>query len=158
LSSGTARLPELLSAGVPVGLAVDGSASQDGSNLLEEVRVAYLLHRLKWSRLAPSGYDILKLAPRGSARILGREDIGQIATGKCADLFLIDSRRLELTGALFDPKNVLGTVGFRQPVDYTMVNGLFTVRKGRLCSIDEQKLADEAEKVCRAYLRKGQQV
>lgn len=158
LSSGTARLPELLSAGVPVGLAVDGSASQDGSNLLEEVRVAYLLHRLKWSRLAPSGYDILKLATRGSARILGREDIGQIATGKCADLFLIDSRRLELTGALFDPKNVLGTVGFRQPVDYTMVNGLFTVRKGRLCSIDEQKLADEAEKVCRAYLRKGQQV
>jgi cytosine/adenosine deaminase-related metal-dependent hydrolase len=157
LSSGTARLPALLQAGVPVGLAVDGSASQDGSDLLEEMRVAYLLHRLTWSRTAPSGYEILKLATRGSARILGRDDIGQLAEGKCADLFLIDSRRIELTGALFDAKNVLATVGFRQPVDYTMVNGRFTVRSGRLCGVDEQALAEKAEGVCRQYLHRAGQ-
>ena len=65
LSSGVALIPQMLKLGVPVGLAVDGSASNDGSNLLEEMRVAYLLHRLSWSQEAPDGYDILKMATRG---------------------------------------------------------------------------------------------
>ena len=153
LASGVARVPELLERGVPVGLAVDGSASQDGSDLLEEIRICYLLHRLTWKEKAPSGYEILKLATRGSARLLGRDDIGQLVAGKCADLFLIDSRRLELTGACEDPGSVLATVGFRQSVDYTMVNGRFTVRHGRLTGLDEEKTAAEANRVCAAYLR-----
>ena len=62
LSSGVCRVPELLALGAPVGLAVDGSASNDGSSLLEELRVGYLLHRLHASERAPSGYDMLKLA------------------------------------------------------------------------------------------------
>lgn len=100
LSSGIARIPEMLSLGVPVGLGVDGSASNDGSNLLEELRVCYLLHRLNSSDKAPSGYDVLKLATIGSARLLGREqEIGSLETGKCADFFLVDARRLELVGA-----------------------------------------------------------
>ena len=106
LSSGVARIPEMLQRGIHVGLAVDGSASQDGSDLLEEIRICYLLHRLHCSAAAPSGYDVLKLATRGSASLLGREDIGCLAVGKCADLFLVDSRRLELVGACYDPKNV----------------------------------------------------
>ena len=69
LSSGVALVPRMLELGVPLGLAVDGSASNDGSNLLEEMRVAYLLHRLNWSRKAPSGYEILKLATRGGAPV-----------------------------------------------------------------------------------------
>ena len=73
LSSGIARIPEMLKLGVPVGLAVDGSASNDGSSLIEEMRVAYLLHRLNSSNEAPSGYDILKMATRGSAKTLGRD-------------------------------------------------------------------------------------
>ena len=154
LSSGVARLPDLLAADVPVGLAVDGSASQDGSDLLEELRVCYLLHRLQWKERAPSGCEILKLATRGSARVLGREDIGCLAVGKCADLFLIDSRRVELTGACEDPKNLLATVGYRQSVDYTMVNGRFAVRQGRLTGLDEEKLAREAGRVCDAYLKR----
>lgn len=67
---------------------------------------------------------MLKLATRGSASLLGREDIGCLAVGKCADLFLVDSRRLELVGACYDPKNVFGTVGLRAPVDYTVVQRL----------------------------------
>ena len=66
LSSGVARIPEMLALGVPVGLAVDGSASNDGSSLMEELRVAYLLHRLNSSKAAPSGYQVLKMATRGS--------------------------------------------------------------------------------------------
>lgn len=152
LSSGIARIPEMLKLGVPVGLAVDGSASNDGSSLMEELRVAFLLHRLNSSREAPTGYDILKMATRGSARLLGRDDIGQIAVGKCADLFLIDSRHLELVGSCYDPKSVLGTVGVRGPVDYTVVGGKVTVEHGRLTTTDEEKIAFEANQKCDAYL------
>ena len=152
LASGVARIPEMRQLGIPVGLAVDGSASNDGSSLMEELRVAFLLHRLHSSEAAPSGYDILKIATRGSARLLGRDDIGQLAVGKCADLFLIDSRRLELVGSCFDAKSVLGTVGLRGPVDYTVVQGKITVRQGRLATVDEERVAETANKKCAAYL------
>ena len=152
LSSGIARIPEMLELGVPVGLAVDGSASNDGSSLMEELRVAFLLHRLNASRRAPTGYDVLKMATRGSARLLGRDDIGQLAVGKCADLFMIDSRRLELVGADLDPKSLLGTVGWKGPVDYTVVNGKVTVRSGKLVNLDEEKAAREAAALVRDYL------
>ena len=152
LSSGVARIPEMLALGVPVGLAVDGSASNDGSSLLEELRVAYLLHRLTSSRQAPTGYDVLKMATRGSARLLGRDDIGQLAVGKCADLFLIDNRRLELVGSCFDAKSVLGTVGVRGAVDYTVVHGCVTVREGHLATVDEGRVAEAANAKCKAYL------
>ena len=154
LSSGIARIPEMLELGVPVGLAVDGSASNDGSSLLEELRVSFLLHRLNSSRQAPTGYDILKMATRGSARLLGRDDIGSLAVGKCADRFMIDERRLELVGACVDAKSVLGTVGVRGAVDYTVVHGRVTVKGGKLTTIDEEKIAFDANKKCMEYLSK----
>ena len=69
-----------------------------------------------------------------------------------ADLFLVDSRRLELVGACYDPKNVFGTVGLRAPVDYTVVNGKVTVRNGKLVNLDEEKAAREAAALVRDYL------
>ena len=152
LASGVARVPEMLQLGVPVGLAVDGSASNDGSCLMEEMRAAYLLHRLHSSKSAPSGYDILKMATRGSSRLLGRDDIGQLAPGKCCDLFLVDTRRVELVGALFDPKSVLATVGLRGAVDYTVVHGRVVVEHGALATVDEERLSREAGEKCGAYL------
>ena len=152
LASGVARIPEMLRLGVPVGLGVDGSASNDGSSLMEELRTAFLLHRLTSSGNAPSGYDILKMATRGSAALLGRDDIGALEAGRCCDLFLIDSRRLELTGACYDPKSVLATVGVRGPVDYTVVHGRVTVENGRLVTVDEEKTAEAARSACDAYL------
>ena len=95
------------------------------------------------------------MATRGSASLLGRsDDIGSLAVGKCCDLFLIDSRRLELVGACFDPKSVLATVGVRGAVDYTVVQGRVTVEQGHLVTVDEGSLAREAEKKCRAYLNR----
>ena len=153
LSSGVARIPEMLALGVPVGLGVDGSASNDGSNLLEELRTAYLLHRLQSSEKAPSGYQLLKLATLGGARLLGREtEIGSLEVGKCADLFLIDANRLELVGACQDPKSLLATVGLKGPVDYTVVNGSVTVAHGRLTNVDEEKLAEQANQKAADYL------
>ena len=134
----------MLEKDINVSLGVDGSASNDGSNMLEEMRVAYLLHRLNCSHKAPSGYDILKMATRGSARILGRSELGQIAEGMAADFFLIDLNRLSLVGAQFDVKSMLSTVGFKGNVDYTVVNGKIVVKDGQLVGIDE------AETVCRA--------
>ena len=155
LSSGVARIPEMLALGVPVGLAVDGSASNDGSSLMEELRVCYLLHRLTSSDKAPSGYQVLKLATRGSARLLGREDIGSLAVGKRADLFLVDARRLELAGAEYSPADALATVGLRGPVDYTVVEGRIVVKEGRLVHVDESRVAERARAVCKSYLSRA---
>ena len=152
LSSGVCRVPDMLRRGVSVGLAVDGAASNDGSNLLEELRVCYLLHRLNWSQNAPTGYDILKIATRGSARLLGRTDIGYLAAGMAADCFLIDLERVELAGAQFDPMSLLGTVGFKGPVDYTIVNGVPVVQHGELVTADEGELTARANETVRRYL------
>ena len=154
LSSGVCRVPDMLELGVKVGLALDGSASNDGNSLLEELRTAYLLHRLTYSHRAPSGYDLLKMATRGGAAVLGRRDIGALSPGMQADLFLVDSRRLELVGACADPKNVLATVGVRGPVDYTVIQGRVTVRQGRITALDEAQLARQAGEACAAYLAK----
>ena len=154
LSSGIARIPEMLSLGVKVGLGVDGSASNDGSSLMEEMRVAYLLHRLHASKKAPSGYDILKMATKGSAQVLGREELGSLAVGMAGDFFMIDMRKLELTGAMYDPGSVFGTVGYRQPVDYTVVAGKVTVSEGRLVGFEEEVLAEKAGQTVREYLRR----
>lgn len=155
LASGVARVPEMLELGIPVGLAVDGSASNDGSSLLEELRVCYLLHRLHSSHRAPSGYQVLKMATRGSARLLGRTDIGSLEVGKCADFFLVDSRRLELVGCEESPADVLATVGLRGAVDWTVVQGRVVVQDGHLVTVDEAKAAEQARACCRTYLAKA---
>lgn len=154
LSSGIAKIPQMLELGVPVGLAVDGSASNDGSNLLEEMRVAYLLHRLNSSAKAPSGYDILKMATKGSASLLGRDDIGYIAPGTAADFFLVDLNRIELVGATYDVKSMIGTVGLKGSVDYTVVNGKIVVEHGRLTGLDEDVVNEKATKVVDQYLKR----
>ena len=144
LASGTARIPRMLELGIRVGLAVDGSASNDCSNLIRELRASYLLHRSTSSRRAPDAYDFLKLATRGGASVLGREDIGSIEAGKAADLFMMNVDRIEYVGAWLDPRSILATVGDSGPVDYTIVNGRVVVRNGRLCNVDESRLVAEA--------------
>ena len=156
LSSGVCRVPEMLEKGVPLGLAVDGSASNDGSNLLAEIRAAYLLHRLTWSDRAPSGYDCLKLATRGSAQILGRTDIGYLAPGMAADLFLIDVTGLEAVGADLDPANFLGTVGYHKPAKAVIVNGKLVSQEGKLLGLDEEALVPLAKKKVAAMLKAAQ--
>lgn len=153
LSSGVCRVPEMLKLGVPLGLAVDGSASNDGSNLLEEIRVAYLLHRLNWGSAAPTGYDMLKMATVGSARLLGRDDIGSLKVGMAGDLFMINTRRIELIGATLDPKSLLGTVGYKGVVECTVVNGRIVVRNGQLCNIDEESFTQKAQALLANYIK-----
>lgn len=152
LSSGAARIPDMLRMGVPVSLAVDGSASNDGSNLLEEMRTGYLLSRVTYKDDAPTAYDFLKMATVGGAKTLGRDDIGSLEVGKCADMFLVDSRRLDLIGAAYSPKTMLAAVGLSDSVDYTVVNGEVTVEKGRLTNIYEEKLFADSKEHIEKYL------
>jgi len=155
LSSGVCRIPDMLSLGVPAGLAVDGSASNDCSNLMAELRAGYLVHRLTYGAKAPSGYGMLKLATRGSARLLGRDDIGILAPGKAADLFLLDVSSLDTVGANSDPGSLLGTVGYARPAKLVMVNGKIVVRDGELLTIDERRTAEQANAKVRQLLEKG---
>jgi cytosine/adenosine deaminase-related metal-dependent hydrolase len=146
LSSGICKVPLMLELGVPVGLAVDGNGSNDDSNLLADIRVAFLLHRLNSSRKAPSGYECLKMATTGSAGLLGRKDIGSLEAGKAADLFMIDVDQLDYVGGLLDPAAFLATVGYGRPVHLTMINGKIVYKDGRLQGIDEDKIKEEARK------------
>ena len=152
LSSGVCRIPEMLDLGVPVGLAVDGSASNDGSSLLGEMRIAYLLHRLTSAESAPSGYDILKIATTGSAKVLGRSDIGHLAVGMAADFFAVKEDRLELAGAGFDVTSMLSTVGLCGGVDATVVHGQILVQDGRICGLCEETIAQNATKEAKKIL------
>ncbi len=151
LSSGVCRVPEMLTLGVPLGLAVDGSASNDCSNLMNEMRTSYLLHRLKYSSKAPTGYDILKIATSGSAGLIGRsDDLGSIEVGKCADLFMIDVDILDVSGATLDPSCMLATVGYSR---YVVVNGRIVVSDGVLLGIDEGKVAYESRNLVDKLLK-----
>lgn len=152
LSSGVMRLPDMLKRRITVGLAVDGSASNDGSNLMDEMRAAYLVHRLTWGSNAPSGYEILKLATAGSAKVLGRDDIGSVEIGKAADVFAIDRNTSDLLCAIDDPKNLFGNVGYHRPCEYVFVNGELTVHKGKIMRIDEETLHRFSETELKRFL------
>jgi cytosine/adenosine deaminase-related metal-dependent hydrolase len=152
LSSGVMRLPDMLDRQISVGLAVDGSASNDGSNLMDEMRAAYLMHRLTWGDRAPSGYEILKLATAGSARVLGRDDIGSIEIGKAADVFAIRASSTDLLCANGGPKNIFGNVGYHRPCDLVFVNGRLTVMDGKLTGIDEEDVYKRSQKELDRFL------
>jgi cytosine/adenosine deaminase-related metal-dependent hydrolase len=155
LASGVCKIPEMLELGVPLGLAVDGSASNDCSNLMAEIRNAYLLQRLSQKQKAPSGYDFLKMATRGGAALLGMNEIGCIAKGKAADLFVVKADILDLAGAYCDPKNIFATVGYNRPAKWVMVNGKVVVENGVLLGIDEESVAHKANELAAALLSRS---
>jgi cytosine/adenosine deaminase-related metal-dependent hydrolase len=146
LSSGTCQVPQLLAAGAPVGLGVDGSASADSSNLLFELRVGYLLHKHAHGPTALTAEDMLWLATRGGAAVLGREDIGSLEVGKAADLFLVDTRQIGYAGALYDDVGLLAMTGSTQVVETVIVDGRVVVREGRLTQVEEEAVAGRANR------------
>ena len=162
LASGIAPVKEYRKAGVNVGLGVDGSASNDGSHLLAEVRQAMLLSRVKEgitgyslsndpNRKLMTAREAIFLGTRGGAAVLGRKDVGSLEAGKCADLFAVDLNRIDFAGAGHDP---VSAVVFCQPVrvDYTVVGGKFIVRQGQLITVNEQQLVEKHIKASRRLL------
>ena len=142
--------------GVLVSLGCDGSATNDSSNLLDALRLGYMMQSYftKDRGLSVSAYDMLKVATVNGAKTLGRPDLGSLEVGKAADLFMVDTEKMEFTGALHDPKNFLARVGSTGPVWMTMINGKVVYKDGELQGIDEQKLAAEGEEVCTRVIRR----
>jgi cytosine/adenosine deaminase-related metal-dependent hydrolase len=162
LASGIAPVLDMLRWGVHVGLGVDGSASNDGSHLLAEVRQTMLVARLRAGLQGASRSDdeapplmtarqALELGTRGGAAVLGRTDVGSLEAGKCADFFAMRLDRLGYAGALHDP---VAAIVFCAPgnVDYTVVGGKFVVKQGRLATLDEGRLVEQHNRCARRLL------
>lgn len=146
LGSGIAPIRMFLSKGVPVALGVDGSASNDSSNMLSEARQAMLVSRVKAGVSSMPAADVLRLATRGGGEVLGRNDIGSIEVGKAADLAIFDLNKLDYAGSISDPAASLLFCGACQRAKYTVVNGEVVVEDGRLVKVDELKLKEKADK------------
>ena len=156
LGSGIARVKELLRAGVNVSLAVDGSASNDSSNMLLELRNALLLSRLREQKYWLSTEEILWMATVGGAKALGRNDIGQIVPGKCADITAISIDKIEYSGAQHDPAGAILFCAAMKPVDYVIVNGKVIVDQGKIKNLDEQQLIREHQKISDALVARAE--
>jgi cytosine/adenosine deaminase-related metal-dependent hydrolase len=163
LASGIAPIREFLRAKVKVGIGVDGSASNDGSHLLEEVRQAMLLARVRagiegasqsnagehWIMTARQA---LELATLGGAAVLGRKDIGSLEIGKCADFIALDLNRLGYAGAAHDP---VAAIVFCAPqnVDYNVVGGKFIVKEGRIMTLDLPAHVEKHQKAAKRLVK-----
>lgn len=152
LGSGIAPIPEMLKAGVSVGLAVDGSASNDSSNMILEVRQCMLLHRVHKGASAMSARQALWLATRGGAAVLGRNDIGSLEPGKAADLVLINLERLDYAGALSDPVAAVVYCGDSFIVDTVIINGVIVLKEGHLVNVNEVEIAKKTNAISRTML------
>jgi cytosine/adenosine deaminase-related metal-dependent hydrolase len=162
LASGIAPILKMLTMGVKVGLGVDGSASNDSSHLLGEARLAMLLARLdaglrgasRSVEEAPplmSARQALEIATRGGAAVLGRDDIGSLAEGKCADLFAINLNRLDYAGALHDP---VAAALFCAPqnVDLNIVGGKTIVKEGKMVTVNVPDLVRKHNQAAKRLL------
>jgi 8-oxoguanine deaminase len=134
LASGICPVCTLEQAGVRIGIGVDGSASNDASNLMQEVRAAFLLQRSRYGVAAVSHIDALRWATKGSAACMGRSDIGEIKTGGMADfaLFKLDELRFSGSG---DPLAALVLCGAHR-ADRVMVGGRWIVQDGQVPGLD----------------------
>jgi len=152
LGSGICKVPQLLEAGVRVGLAVDGSASNDSSNFLREMQIALLVHRVGTGVEAMPAQRVLQLATTGGASILGQPEIGQIKAGSAADMAMFRLDRIEFAGAMTDPASAVLFCGAGPRAEYTMVAGRVVVEQGRLVGVDEEALFHRANRVAERML------
>lgn len=151
LASGIAPVCTLHQRGVPVGLGVDGSASNDGAHMLNEVRQAMLLQRVGFGPAAMTARQALELATLGGAKVLNRDDIGALAPGMAADFVAFDLRQLAFAGALHDPVSALV---FCQSagVALSVVNGRVVVREGRLATVDLPVVLERHNRLARTLV------
>jgi cytosine/adenosine deaminase-related metal-dependent hydrolase len=153
LGSGIAPVRALVAAGARVGLGVDGSASNDSSHLLDEVRHAMLLQRISGGAQAATAREMLRLGTRGGAAVLGRDDVGYLAPGMAADLAGVRLDSLGMAGgAVHDP---VAALVFCRPgnVDFTIVNGVPLVEHGAFTALDLERVIAQHNVFARALVR-----
>jgi 8-oxoguanine deaminase len=156
LGSGIARIVEMVRQGVPVSIAVDGSASNDSSDYLGEMRMALLLQRIRYGADALSAEQVVDLGTRGGAAALGFTRSGEIRPGWTADFAIFDLHRLQYAGALSDPLAALLFAGHDHSATHTIVAGRVLVRDGKLQTVDEEQLFADADSAARRLLERAE--
>lgn len=158
LGSGITNVPAMLRAGVPVGLGVDGSASNDCGDLLGEARLAFLFHRARWGVHSITARDCLQMLTRGGAACLGRDDIGWLGKGSAADVVLFNMEQFGYAGGpSSDPVAALIMCGTNHHVVWSVINGRVIVERGRIAGLPEVPLVRQANDVTKRLLEHGRQ-
>jgi 8-oxoguanine deaminase len=152
LGSGICRVREMLDVDVSVSLAVDGSASNDSSDYLGEMRQALLLQRVRYGSAGITADEVLRLATENGAEMLGFSGVGRIEPGYAADLAVFNIDTLEYAGSRSDPFASLLFCGYNHGTDYTICNGRVVVDSGKLVGVNEEKLTADANRVAESLL------
>jgi cytosine/adenosine deaminase-related metal-dependent hydrolase len=152
LGSGICRVKEMLPLGINVALAVDGSASNDSSDMLGEIRNALLLQRVHYGAAAMSILDVMKMGTENGARLLGFEKVGKIKEGWAADLAIFNVGKLEYSGSLTDPLAAIIFSGYNHGAEYTIVNGKLAVEQGKLTGFDETEIMHKCNAISERML------
>lgn len=152
LGSGICRVGEMIERDIPVALGVDGSASNDSSDMLGELRHCLLLQRVRGGAAAITAEQVFVLATRGGARALGWEQIGSLEVGKAADLAIIEMDRSDYAGALSDPLAATIFCGISHQAHTVIVNGRVALRDGRVLGVDEERLRAQANQLSKQML------
>lgn len=154
LGSGIARVKEMLDMGIRVGVAVDGSASNDSSDMLGELRNALLLQRVKYGSDGLTTQQAFEMGIANGAGILNYNNVGKIKEGWLADIALFNINKLEYTGSLSDPLSALLFAGINHTTEYTIVNGRIVVENGRLVGEDEDIIIKNGNRIAARLLEK----
>lgn len=154
LGSGICRTREMMDLGINIGIAVDGSASNDSSDMLAEMRNALLLGRVKYGSQALTARDVFRMGTENGAKMLNFGNVGRLEEGWAADLALFDVSGIAYAGSHSDPIASLLFCGCDHTTKYTIVNGQVVVDDGRVVGIDEDELARKANRISEALLEK----
>jgi 8-oxoguanine deaminase len=152
LASGIARVRQMMDAAVPIGLGVDGSASNDSGHLLNEARLAFMMQRaLTCDPEVLTARETLELATLGGARVLGRDDIGALAPGMAADFVAFDLNQIAFAGAWHDPVAAL-IFCMSVNVAYSVINGKVVVKEGQLATLELEPLIERHNQIALALV------
>lgn len=152
LGSGICRVTEMVPRGINVALAVDGSASNDSSDLLGEARQAMLLQRVRYGSGALTAKQTFRIATENGAKLLGYGKVGRLEEGFAADMAVWNMDKLEYAGAQSDPLAALLFSGYDHGTAYTIVDGNVVVDEGRLAGFDERELTEKANAIAARLL------
>ncbi len=155
LASGICRVREMLDMGINVGIAVDGSASNDSSDMLAEVRQALLLQRIRYGASGLTAVEAFTMATEGGAQMLNFGNVGRLEVGWAADLAVWDVSTIPYAGAQSDPVAALIFCGTNHNTTHTIINGSLVVHDGVLIGFDEDELAAKANEISRSMLDKA---
>ncbi len=155
LGSGIAPIPKMLEAGVPVSIAVDGSASNDASDMLPQIRIAFLVHRIGTGVASTNALQMLRVATSGGAKVLGHNEIGTLEIDKAADVIMFDLNNLGYAGALHDPLAAILFAGYDHRVHTNIINGEITVQNGQLVKVDTYHIINEANRLSKGMIERA---